>query len=354
MKGSGIPAQKRNSGIFCLIHDFSNYLTTTENNSNIKLYFRDQPDLGKEKRRVYREKQAYDEDRKYAVKSRRRVLERELKSLKRLMYGGNIRIWEYLSDYWGDYSEEQTNVFVEQVIDEEHYQRIHTFDHAGYLHKFPFYRKLLYCVLRTLTAGYTHYQNGNVTDFGEPEKITFFDVVSSFQGVHSELLDVDIVYFMRILYEILEQKEIDLALLNPGSEEPEMTEDSEKQMLVEIESWEALEEEKLRELGASVEEWRAGEQEAFVHEKARQMEEENRIRETFPEREHFCRSLEEILLYLKENSVRADELETEIRELLFQFLSDRRLSVLDEEEAFVEVMVQLKKTIRTAQRYLEE
>lgn len=41
---------------------------------------------------MYREKQIYHEDRDYAVRSRRAVFDKEMESLKRLMYGGSVRI----------------------------------------------------------------------------------------------------------------------------------------------------------------------------------------------------------------------------------------------------------------------
>lgn len=312
---------------------------------------------------MYREKQAYSEDRDYAVKSRRAVFEKEMESLKRLMYGGGVRIWPYMSDPWGKYSEERTVSFVEQIINEEWYERMHRGEYERHSHKLPFYRKLLYCVLRILTTDFTDYRGGNVIDFGEGEKKTFSDVADVFLTDDGAILDSFTISFAELFYSLLTQKSIRLPFRDPEHEE------AERQLREAEEAWkrdgipegdEAAEEEPdefrilAEEKGLDIEELGQDEIREFELGEENRKTEEEKLRRTFREREHFCRNLEEIALYAENHPTEVSVMKDELSRLLAEFLSDRRLSVFDEEEAFVETMVLLKKTARTARRYAED
>lgn len=349
----------------------------------------------KGERLMYGEKQIYHEDRDYAVRSRRAVFDEEMESLKRLMYGGNVRIWHYMSDPWGNYSEERTVSFVEEIVNEEWYGRMHRGDFERHAYKLPFYRKLLYCVLRILASDYTDYRNGNVIPAGgEVEKITFSDVADAFRADAGAILDSFTIYFAELFYNLLTGRTIRLPFRDPYREEEEalrgqgersesleglwMTgSHQEAEGLREMESRQREPEEDGETSGVSAsDESGEMEEDAFLawaeekgldiaelrEEEIRELElgEENRRREdeklqsTFSEREHFCRNLEELALFAEDNPIVVPVMREELESLLVEFLSDRRLSVFDREEAFVEAMVQLKKTIRTAGRYAED
>lgn len=292
-------------------------------------------------------------DRDYAILSRRSVFESEIKSLRDLMGGGYIRVWPYLSDSGGDYSEKKAVRRVGQIIGEKQYRNMHEAHYDRYAARIPFYRNLLYCVLRTITAGYTDYQSG--ADYGPPERILFSDLTDAFEGNLGGLLDWNCVFWMKKIYGLLTGEKIDVHRLNPGPEEAAEEEEAADEMLAEAmafeESYRAMEDALGKKLGYDMDEIRNEEEEEDRIREEEQTEEE-RIRSTFPSKRHFCRSVKEILLYLEQNDIDARELEAEMKELIFQFLSDRRLSVFDAEEAFVEVMVQLKRTIRRAQGYV--
>lgn len=293
-------------------------------------------------------------DRDYAILSRRSVFESEIKSLRDLMGGGYIRVWPYLSDSGGDYSEKKAVRLVGQIIGEKQYRNMHEAHYDRYAARIPFYRNLLYCVLRTITAGYTDYQSG--ADYGLPERILFSNLTDAFEGNLGGLLDWNCVFWMKKIFGLLTGEKIDVHRLNPGPEEMAEEEETADEMLAETmafeESYRAMEDALGQKLGYDMDEIRSEEEEEDRIREEEQAGEEERIRSTFPSKRHFCRSVKEILLYLEENDIDARELEAEMKELIFQFLSDRRLSVFDAEEAFVEVMVQLKRTIRRAQGYV--
>lgn len=294
---------------------------------------------------MYREKQIYHEDRDYAVRSRRAVFDKEMESLKRLMYGGSVRIWPYMSEPWGNYSEERTASFVEEIVNEEWYARMHRENFERHAQKLPFYRKLLYCVLRILASGYTDYRNGNVIPAGgEVEKITFSDVADVFRADAGAILDSFTIYFAELFYNLFTGRTIRLPFRDPYREEPEEDGEMEEDAFL---AW--AEEKGLDIAGLREEEIR----ELELGEENRRREEE-KLRSTFSEREHFCRNLEELALFAEDNPIVVPVMREELESLLVEFLSDRRLSVFDREEAFVEAMVQLKKTIRTAGRYAED
>lgn len=293
-------------------------------------------------------------DRDYAILSRRSVFESEIKSLKDLMGGGCIRIWPYLSDSGGYYSDKKAVRLVGQIIEEKQYRNMHEVRYDRYAARIPFYRNVLYCVLRTITAGYTDYQSG--ADYGPPERILFSDLTDAFEGNLGGLLDWNCVFWMKKIYGLLTGEKIDVHRLNPGPEEAAEEEEAADEMLAEAmafeESYRAMEDALGKKLGYDMDEIRNEEEEEDRIREEEQTEEEERIRSTFPSKRHFCRSVKEILLYLEQNDIDARELEAEMKELIFQFLSDKRLSVFDAEEAFIEVMVQLKRTIRRAQGYV--
>ena len=236
---------------------------------------------------MYREKQIYHEDRDYAVRSRRAVFDKEMESLKRLMYGGSVRIWPYMSDPWGNYSEERTASFVKEIVNEEWYARMHREDFERHAQKLPFYRKLLYCVLRILASGYTDYRNGNVIPAGgEVEKITFSDVADVFRADTGAILDSFTIYFAELFYNMFTGRTIRLPFRDPYREEPE--EDGEMEFL----AW-------AEEKGLDIAELR----------------EEEKLRSTFSEREHFCRNLEELALYAEDNPIVVPVMREELESL---------------------------------------
>ncbi len=311
---------------------------------------------------MYREKQRYNEDRDYAVKSRRAVFEKEMESLKRLMYGGSVRIWPYMSDSWGEYSEERTVSFVEQIVNKEWYERMHWGEYERHSHRLPFYRKLLYCVLRILTADFIDYRGGNVIDFGESENMTFSDVADVFLMDDGAILDSFTISFAELFYRLLTQRTIQLPFVDPEHEEERQPREAGEAGRGDgmLRSDEDVGEESeefwiwAKENGLDIAELRQEEMREFDLGEENRKTEEEKLQRTFQEREHFCRNLEEIALYAENNPTEVSVMKDELKRLLIEFLSDRRLSVFDEEEAFVETMVRLKKTIRTAKRYAED
>ena len=310
------------------------------------------------RRRMYREKREYDIDRDYAVRSRRSVFQKELDSLKRIMYGGGVHIWPYMADAWGDYSEERTVSLVHQIIDREWYERMHLTDYQHYAHRLPFYEKLLYCVLRVLTTEYTAYRDGNIMGGRAPSEITFADLTDVFEWEEDALLDSFTILFMERFYEILTGKKLEIPFRSASLAEWEKWQEGNREidrMLAEdAEAWDAREEELAKKLGYDIEEVRREDERERELGRQEQEREDQQMRETFPEGEHFCRNLEEVLSYAENNPVERYVVKTELIKLIQEFLSDSRLSVFDEEEAFVETMVQLKRTIRTAKRYAED
>lgn len=297
------------------------------------------------------------QERDYAIQSRRRTFEQEIKQLRRIMQGGNIHVWPFMTDFWGDYSEGQTNIFVNEIVKEERYREIHT---SGYeqpqnaADKLSFYRNILYCVLRALTSGYTGYESGNIIGCRKPEDVLFSDVVDSFKGEDGELIDSFTVCYVGAVYEIVSGSGIDLSCLNFCMVEEELTEDVMCQLLEEAESWEEEEEAWAIKHGFDIEELREFDRREEERQQECARQDQERLREEFANPEHFCRSLEAVLEYLKEHAEDAAGMREEIEELLFGFLSYRSLTAFDDEKAYVETMVQLKKAIRTAQKYGEE
>lgn len=309
-----------------------------------------------------RDSRSCHSDREYAILSRRSVFESEIKSLRHLMDGGRTRIWPWLSDSGGEYSDKKAVRFVGQIIEEQQYQKMHDRHFDRYAGRLPFYGHLLYCVLRTLTAGHTDYQSG--VDYGAADRVLFADLTDALEGNFGGLLDWNCAFQMKMLYELLTGEKIEIDRLNPGpvemtdeilrEERAETGEEMAEEEMAYEESYRAMEEELGERLGYDMEEIRREEEREEQILEAKQAGENERIRAAFPAKRHFCRSVREILLYLENNAIDAGELEAEMKELIFQFLSDRRLSVFDEEEAFVEVMVQLKRTIQKAQDCAED
>lgn len=297
------------------------------------------------------------QERNYAIRSRRMTFEREIKRLRRIMQGGNIHVWPFMTDFWGDYSEEQTNIFVNEIVKEDRYWEIYT---SGYMQpqnaedKLSFYRNILYCVLRALTSNFTSYKCGNIIGCRKPEDVIFSDVADSFKGEDVELIDSFTVYYMGAIYEIVSGSGIDLSRLNSCMAGEELTEDMMRQMMEEAESWEEEEEAWAIKQGFDIEE--LGEFDRREKERLQECDrqEQERIRKEFANPEHFCRSLEAVLEHLKGHAEDAAGMREEIEELLFGFLSYRSLTVFDEEKAYVETMIQLKKAAGTAQEFGEE
>ncbi len=286
-------------------------------------------------------------DRQYTLKSRQTVFERELKSLKSFMYGGAVYVWPYMADEAGKYSESQTVKFIAQLLDGLPGGSICA-------DRLSFYKNMLYCVLRTMTSGYTEYHMGNIAGFGDPQRVTFSCVLSGFEDDSMELLENNTVYFMKTLYEIFTGKKPDLDCLHTEWEMEKITEEMRKAMDEEADARTAMEDELSGMWGFDMEAIRKEEQSELVQSKLQEAREKERLRETFADQEHFCRSLDEICVYLEKNSVDPIRLQADMQEMICSFLWDRGLTVFHDEEAFISVMVQLKKTIRTAQRFAGE
>ncbi len=285
-------------------------------------------------------------DRQYTLKSRQIVFERELKSLKSLMYGGTVHVWPYMTDEAGEYSEEQTVKFIDRLLDS-----LPVFVRTDRL---SFYKNILYCVLRTMTSGYTEYHMGNIAGFGDAKAVTFSCVLSAFEGDFMELLDNNTVYFMKILYEAFMRKEPDLDCLHAEWKPPMITEEMRKMMDEETDARTAMEDELAGKGGLDMEAVRAEEQDWLVRAKLQEEQEKERLREAFADQGHFCESLDEICAYLEKSKVDPLRLQADMQEMICRFLWESGLTVFHDEEEFIAVMVQLKKTIRTAQRFAGE
>ena len=122
----------------------------------------------------------------------------------------------------------------------------------------------------------------------------------------------------------------------------------------EAETYESVEEEWAREHGVDINEIREAEQRMLDESERQSAIEKEKVMESFEEKEHFCQIIEEVVSYLEARNVSAGQLSSEMRELILGFLFDRGVPAFLDEEAYIEVMVQLKKTIRTAQRYAED
>lgn len=298
------------------------------------------------------EKQGYDEDKDYTLRSRMIVFEEEIEFLKELMYGEKVLVWTYMADSQGKYSEEKTVRLVDQIVDGERYQRMHVWDYDEQADKLPFYKSLLYCVFRTYTSDYVECGGGNRFGYGKPEEITFSHIMSVFEEHGQELSDGSAVCFMKTLYEVFEQKEICLDVLNRRQEMKGI--DKEEAGKEETAAYESMEEALARECGYDIGEIRDEEQRAFQEAERQSVAEKDKVIRLFGEKEHFCRSLEETIFYLREKDISAEQLFGEMKELISGFLFDRGIPVFLDEKAYIEVMVQLKKTIRTAQKYTED
>ena len=298
------------------------------------------------------EKQGYNEDKDYTLRSRMIVFEEEIEFLKELMYGEKTLVWTYMADSQGKYSEEKTVKLVDQIVDGERYQRMHVWDYDEQADKLPFYKSLLYCVLRTYTSDYVECGGGNRFGYGKPEEISFFRIMSVFEEPGRELLDGSAVYFMKTLYEIFERKEIRLDALNRRQEVKGIAwEEAGKE---EAAANESMEEVLASECGYDISEIRDEEQRTFEEAEQQAVAEKDKVIRHFGEKEHFCRSLEETIIYLKEKNLSAEQLYGEMKELISGFLFDKGIPVFLDENAYTDVMVQLKKTIRTAQKYMED
>ncbi|MBD5494474.1 MAG: hypothetical protein HDR12_08915 [Lachnospiraceae bacterium] len=292
----------------------------------------------------------YDEGKNYTLRSRIMVFEREVERLKNLMYGRCVPVWKYMTDSQGKYSEERTIGLIDKIIDEARYSRMHIWDFEKHEDKLTFYKNILYCVLRAYTSDYTECSGGNRFGYGKPEEILFSDILSAFEDSGGELLDGNAVFFMENLYEILTGRPICLDVLNAGSGKTENITVETEDALTVISMEEALAEE----LGYNIEEIR-GEEQSFIEEEEKLARaEREKVRKQFAAKEHFCQSFDEIYCYLKEKPISYKQMRSEMKTLIDDFLSDSGLSVFQDEDAYVEAMVQLKKTIRTAQKYTED
>ena len=297
-------------------------------------------------------KKEYNEDRDYTQRSRIAVFEEEMKRLKRLMYGEEAHIWTYMTDLQGGYSEEATSAFVGQLVDVARCRKMHTGSDNENVDRHSFYENMLYCVLRVYASGYTLCANGSRICLGEPEDILFSDIISAFDTGSEALLDESLVFFMEHFYEIFTSKAICLDALRAQPDAVEQIREEIKE-----EDWlmfDALEEAHARELGYDMEEIREQNQQLLDELEQQAREEEERLHGTFGAQERFCRSLEEISDYLKRSLIFPGQMLTELRQLISDFLAEEGHTVFSNEEAYIAVMVQLKKTIRTARKYVED
>lgn len=286
--------------------------------------------------------QLYQDRKAYTVKSRQIVFEREIRRLQCLMEGRTAPIWPYMVDSAGEYSEEQTVKFVSWLLERTPGKH------------FSFCQDLIYCVLRTMTSGYTEYHMGNITGFGDPQVIPFSALIDGFGGSPFSLLDSYTMYFMEVLYEIFTGEKIRWSLPGMEAEREEFTEEMKKQMEEEGEARIAMEDALAKRQGVDMEAVREWEKEEAGQLELQRLKERARIKENFAEQEHFCKSLNRICEYLKQNEVELVRLKSDLKEGILQFLSDRELAVFQDEEGFVAVMVQLKKTIRQAQKLAKD
>ncbi|MDE6748706.1 MAG: hypothetical protein K2K21_06550 [Lachnospiraceae bacterium] len=295
----------------------------------------------------------YDDDKNYTLRSRIIVFEREMEHLKNLMYGRCVTVWNYMTDSQGKYSEERTIGLIEQIINEIRYRRMHIWDFDKHADKLTFYKNILYCVLRAYTSNYTECSGGNRFGYGKPEEILFFDILSAFEDSTGELLDGNVVFLMETLYEIFTGRSICLDVLNAEREKMEQTEKYTAET-EDMYTGKPMEEALAEELGYNIEEIREEEQSFIEEEENLAQAEREKVCKQFADKEHFCHSLDEVYCYLKETPISYNQVRLEIKALVDGFLSDIGLSVFQDEDAYVEAMVQLKKTIRTAQKYTED
>lgn len=296
-------------------------------------------------------KKEYDEDREYTQRSRVAVFEEEMKRLKRLMYGEEAHIWTYMTDSQGKYSEKAASAFVEQLVDVARCQKMH-FGNDESADKRSFYGNLLYCVLRVYASGYTLCANGSRICLGEPEDILFSDIISAFDTDPEAFLDGKLVFFMEHFYEIFAHKTICLDALRTQTD---MTERLQEEIpWADWPVYDALEEAHAQDLGYDIEEIREQNRQLLAEMEQQACEEKERLLRTFDAQERFCRSLEEISCYLERSPVLSGQMLTELRQLILDFLAAEGHAVFSNEDAYIAVMVQLKKTIRTARKYVED
>lgn len=292
----------------------------------------------------------YDEDKNYTQRSRIMVFEREMERLKNLMYGRCVAVWNYMTDSQGKYSEERTIGLVDQIIDEARYRRMHIWDFDKHADKLSLYKNVLYCVLRAYTSDYTECSGGNRFGYGKPEEILFSDIMSAFEDSTGELLDGNAVFLMETLYEIFAGRSICLAVLNAERRKTE----NDTAVTEDVQTGISMEEALAEKLGYNIEEIRQAEQSFIEEEEQLAKAEREKVYKQFAAKEHFCYSLDEIHCYLNKTPISYKQMHLEMKTLVDGFLSDSGLSVFQDENAYVETMVQLKKTIRTAQKYTED
>ena len=266
------------------------------------------------------------------------------------MYGRSVSVWHYMTDSRRKYSEDKTIGLVDKIIDEARYRRMHIWDFDKHADKLPLFKNILYCVLRAYTSDYTECSGGNRFGYGEPEEILFSNILSAFEDSNQELLDGNAVFLMETLYETFTGRPICLDVLN---EESGKTENGAAET-ENAQTGKSMEEALAEELGYNIEEIRAEKQRFIKEEEQQAKAEREKVREQFAAKEHFCQSLDEIYCYLKKTPISSEQMHSEMKVLVDGFLSDRGHSVFQDEDAYVETMVQLKKTIRTAQKYTED
>lgn len=295
------------------------------------------------------EKQSYGADIDDTLRSRVVVFEEEMERLYSLMYGETIPVWSYMTDDKGVYSEERTMRLVNQIVDEKRCDKMYGQEDEGQAGMSAFYQQILYCVLRVFTSGYTACAGGSRWGYGAPEEICFSHILSAFHGHGQEMLDGNVVFFMKTLYEIMAGKTICLDALS----REEMETAGEGTDEEEAAGYETMEEALAEMYGYDIREIR-NEEYRNIEETKRQAEaEKEKVIRFFPEKAHFCQSVEEVAFFVEKRTVFGDRLFADLKELIRIFLLDRGFSVFVDEEAYVEVMVQLKRTVRKAQKYTE-
>lgn len=296
------------------------------------------------------EKPRDDMDMDYTLRSRIMVFEEEVERLCSLMHGEEASIWPYMTDAEGIYSEERTMDLVKGIVDREQCRRIYMREDEGQAELLSFYQKTLYCVLRVLTSDYTECGGGSRIGYGPPEEICFSHILSALNGHGRGVLDGNTVFFMKTLYEIMAGKTICLDALNCG--ETEMVE--QKNDEEEAVQYGAMEEALAETYGYDIREIR-DEEYRNLEETKRQAElEREKVIRFFSEKERFCQSVEEVVSFAEQTKISGGRLFADIKELIRVFLLDSEISPFTDEEAYVEVMVRLKRTIREAQRYTED
>lgn len=287
------------------------------------------------------------EDMDYTLRSRIMVFEEEVERLRCLMYGEEILVWPYMTDAEGTYSEENTMQLVERIVVKKSYGTRNRQEEAGLS---AFYRKTLYCVLRVLTSGFTVYVGGSRLGYGLPEEICFSHILSAFSGHEQEVLDGNILFVMEMLYEIMAGKTISLDALGRKETETVIRENDEEEAV----QYEAIEEALAEAYGYDIREIR-NEEYRNVEETKHQAEmEREKVLRFFPEKEKFCQSVEEAVSFAEKTRISGKRMLADIRELIRAFLLDSETSAFTDEEAYVEVMIRLKRTVREAQKYTGE